>query len=170
MLDYAPRTVSDLSRFSSWPDDDSTCDIQLIMEMQQMAERKKTSSKGLESDAPVSSISKEPATTTAAAEPAKKKAVTRKAAASKKKTAAGKKASTTAKRKTTSRKTASNQTGTSSNSGNGTKPVISQRQRQQMIGDAAYLISLKRDPWQGSPHSDWVAAETVIDMFFDVTD
>jgi hypothetical protein len=39
-----------------------------------------------------------------------------------------------------------------------------------MIGDAAYLISLKRAPWQGSPETDWMSAETVIDMIFDVAD
>lgn len=51
---------------------------------------------------------------------------------------------------------------------NGTKPLISIEQRHSMISNAAYLLSLKRDPCNGCPDADWVNAETVIDMLYDV--
>lgn len=50
----------------------------------------------------------------------------------------------------------------------GTKPVLAPEARQRMIGEAAYLISQRRDPAVGSPETDWISAETVIDMIFDV--
>ena len=91
---------------------------------------------------------------------AKKKAVTKKATVSKRKSVARKQAPPAANKKATSQKAASRPA----------RPVITQQQRQQMIGDAAYLISLKRAPWQGDPDTDWMSAETVIDMIFDVND
>lgn len=51
---------------------------------------------------------------------------------------------------------------------NGTKPLISIEQRHSMISNAAYLLSLKRDPCNGCPDADWLNAETVIDMLYDV--
>ena len=135
-----------------------------------MAVRKKVTPKKTDSDTPVSAISEKPAAASAAAESAKKKAVPKKTAASRKKKVATKKAPLTAKKKTVGRKTGGSTAPSTSSPANGEKPVISQRQRQQMIGDAAYLISLKRPPWQGSPDTDWVSAETVIDMIFDVKD
>ena len=39
-----------------------------------------------------------------------------------------------------------------------------------MINDAAYLISLKRHAGLNGPDADWLYAETVIDMAFDIKD
>ena len=50
----------------------------------------------------------------------------------------------------------------------GAKPVLAPDERQRMISEAAYLISLRRDPAVGGPDSDWICAETVIDMIFDL--
>jgi hypothetical protein len=49
------------------------------------------------------------------------------------------------------------------------KPAITGEQRQQMICEAAYLISSKRPHCTGSPEIDWFQAEAVIDMIFDVS-
>lgn len=49
------------------------------------------------------------------------------------------------------------------------KTLITQDQRQQLLCDAAYLISLKRPTCTGSPEIDWLQAEAVIDMIFDAT-
>jgi hypothetical protein len=81
-----------------------------------------------------------------------------------------KKATPPASKKAASEKIADKPAAAAPSAGKGAKPVITQQQRQQMIGDAAYLISLKRAPWQGSPDSDWICAETVVDMIFDVAD
>jgi hypothetical protein len=51
---------------------------------------------------------------------------------------------------------------------NGAKTVISVEQRNNMIRTAAYLLSLKRDPCNGCPDMDWINAETVIDMLYEV--
>lgn len=48
------------------------------------------------------------------------------------------------------------------------KRVISAVERQEMIGRAAYFISMRRNPCEGSMQGDWVAAEAVIDMLFEV--
>ena len=136
------------------------CIKQLVMETESMAVSKKISSKKIDSNSPVSAVSDKPAATTTTPGSVKKKAVTKKTGVAKKKSVASKQAPPAAKRKAASKKAASSPA----------KPVISQQQRQQMIGDAAYLISLKRAPWQGSPETDWMAAETVIDMIFDVND
>jgi hypothetical protein len=135
------------------------------MEMEQMAVRKKISSKKIHSNSPVSAVSEKPAAATATPGPVRKKAVTKKTAVSKKKSVASKQAPPAA-----TKKAAGIPAGPASSSANGAKPVISQQQRQQMTGDAAYLISIKRKPWQGNSETDWIAAETVIDMIFDVAD
>lgn len=154
----------------SSPADDSYCLKQLFMEMEHMAVRKKISSKNIDSDTPASTVSEKPAAATATPGSAKKKAVSKKTTASKKKNVARKQPLTAAKKKTTSKTAAGSPAGPASSPANGAKPVISQQQRQQMIGDAAYLISLKRNPWQGNPDIDWMSAETVIDMIFEVDD
>jgi len=123
-----------------------------------MAVSKKISSKNINSNSPVSAVSQKPAAATTTPGPVKKKAVTKKTAVSKKKSVVSKQVPPAAKKKATSKKAARSPA----------KPVISQQQRQQMIGDAAYLISLKRAPWQGNADTDWMSAETVIDMVFDV--
>jgi hypothetical protein len=128
------------------------------METERMAVSKKISSKNINSNSPVSAVAKKPAAATTTPGSVKKKAVTKKTAVSKKKSVVSKQAPPAAKKKATSKKAARSPA----------KPVISQQQRQQMIGDAAYLISLKRAPWQGNPDTDWMSAETVIDMVFDV--
>jgi len=51
----------------------------------------------------------------------------------------------------------------------GTKIMIADDQRQKIIGEAAYLISLKRDQDTDNLLQDWVQAETVIDMLFEVS-
>jgi hypothetical protein len=51
-----------------------------------------------------------------------------------------------------------------------TKPALSRDARQRIIGEAAYLISLKRHAGLSGPEADWLFAETVIDLVFDITD
>jgi len=146
------------------------CTKHLVMETKSMAVSKKISSKNSGSDSPLSTVSEKPAAAATTPGPAKKKAASQKTTASKKKTVARKQAPPAAKKKATSKKAAASPARPAPSSANRTKPLISQQQRQQMIGDAAYLISVKRAPWQGDPDSDWMAAETVIDMIFDVVD
>jgi len=50
------------------------------------------------------------------------------------------------------------------------KPALSRDARERIIGEAAYLISLKRQAGLGGPEADWLFAETVIDLVFDITD
>ena len=135
-----------------------------------MAVSKKTSGKNIGSDSPVSKVSEKPAAAATTPGSAKKKAATKKTTASKKKSVDRKQAQPAAKKKATSKKAAASPTRPASSSGKRAKPVISQLQRQKMIGDAAYLISLKRAAWQRDPDTDWMSAEAVIDMIFDVDD
>ena len=135
-----------------------------------MAVSKKTSGKNIGSNSPVSTVSEKPAAAATTPGSAKKTAVTKKTAAAKKKSVVRKQAPPAAKKKVTSKKAAASPARPAPSSAKWAKPVISPQQRQQMIGDAAYLISLKRAPWQGDPHTDWMSAETVIDMIFDVDD
>lgn len=51
-----------------------------------------------------------------------------------------------------------------------TKPALSRDARQRIIGEAAYLISLKRQAGLSGPEADWLFAETVIDLVFDTSD
>jgi hypothetical protein len=48
------------------------------------------------------------------------------------------------------------------------KGSISAQERQELIGKAAYHISMRRHPCDGNMEGDWLAAEAVIDMLFDV--
>ena len=48
------------------------------------------------------------------------------------------------------------------------KLIISSAERLELIGKAAYFISTKRNPCEGGMESDWVAAEAVIDMLFEI--
>lgn len=125
-----------------------------------MAVRKKSTTDMNRDSRPVSTASEKPAAATTPSVAVKKKAAPKKTAAVKKKSVSRKQAAAVAKKQAPGRKA----------SPSPARPVISQQQRQQMIGDAAYLISLKRAPWQGSPETDWMSAETVIDMIFDVAD
>jgi hypothetical protein len=50
------------------------------------------------------------------------------------------------------------------------KAALSGEARQRMISEAAYLISLKRHAGAAGPEADWLYAETVIDMVFDIAD
>jgi hypothetical protein len=137
------------------------------MEMEQMAVRKKVSTKNIDSD---SAVSEKPAAASATPGAAKKKAASKKTTASKKKRVASKQPLAAANKKASAKKARKSPASPTVSPANGAKPVISQQQRQQMIGDAAYLISLKRAPWLGNPDTDWMSAETVIDMIFDVDD
>ena len=125
-----------------------------------MAVRKKSTTDMNSESRPVSTASEKPAAAMIPSVAAKKKAAPKKTAAVKKKSVTRKQAAAVAKKQAPGKKA----------SPSPARPVISQQQRQQMIGDAAYLISLKRAPWQGSPETDWMSAETVIDMVFDVAD
>jgi len=87
-----------------------------------------------------------------------KKATTKKKLVSK--TAAAK------KKKTVTAKSKSSAVGKTIN---GSKIKITASQRQQMIGEAAYQVSSKREPDQGYPDLDWIQAETVIDLFFEAS-
>ena len=97
---------------------------------------------------------------------AKKKVARKKAASGSKRAPAG--------TKTVSANAASGSVPTSvgaSHSGTAaTKPALSRDARQRIIGEAAYLISLKRQAGLSGPEADWLFAETVIDLVFDTTD
>jgi hypothetical protein len=89
----------------------------------------------------------------------------------KKKVAAKKVASKSVKKKVAKKKVAATKTASpvrpSTPAASG-RTVISQQERLELIGKGAYLISRKRHPHEGCMDSDWVAAETVIDMLFEV--
>jgi hypothetical protein len=96
-----------------------------------------------------------------------------------KKKVARKKAATSAKRASAGTKTASADATSASGptsvgaSPAGTaakRPALSGDARQRIIGEAAYLISLKRQAGLSGPEADWLFAETVIDLVFDTTD
>jgi len=96
---------------------------------------------------------------------AKKSApVKSKVAVTKKKTTAKKSLDAKSKPVSRSKKTASKKVTFS-----GSKIMIANDQRQKIIGEAAYLISLKRDQGEDNLLQDWVQAETVIDMLFEVS-
>ena len=100
----------------------------------------------------------------AADTPAPKKKVAKKKAAAKK---AAKKSlkKKVAKKKVVAKKAVTAATSTTPVAG---KPVISEHERLELIGKGAYLISQKRHPHEGCMQGDWVAAEIVIDMLFEV--
>lgn len=96
-----------------------------------------------------------------------------------KKKIARKKAATSAKRASPGTKTVSADAasgsvpasvGASRAAAAATKPALSRDARQRIIGEAAYLISLKRQAGLSGPEADWLFAETVIDLVFDTTD
>lgn len=89
----------------------------------------------------------------------------------KKKAAAKKVASKSVKKKVARKKVAATKTLSpvkSSAPAAAGRRVITPQERLELIGKAAYLISRKRQPHEGCMESDWVAAETVIDMLFEV--
>jgi len=98
----------------------------------------------------------------------KKKVARKKAATSTKKASAGK--------KTVSADAASVAVSSPVSSGGSraasaaAKPALSREGRQRMIGEAAYLISLKRHAGLAGPEADWLYAETVIDLVFATED
>ena len=101
-----------------------------------------------------------------------------KAAAPARKKVARKKAATGARKTSPGKKTAGAEAASLSASGGGSRkavtaagrPSLSRDARQRMIGEAAYLISLKRHAGLTGPEADWLYAETVIDLVFDITD
>jgi hypothetical protein len=109
----------------------------------------------------------------------KKKKVVVKSATSKKKTPAVKakgsvkkkavaKASSSSKKKTVARKKTT-KSSVEKKKLNGSKILISGDERHRMICEAAYLVSLKRNHGTSSQEMDWIHAETVIDMLFEVS-
>lgn len=48
------------------------------------------------------------------------------------------------------------------------KPKITSSERMELISKGAYYISMKRNPCDGNMEGDWMAAEAVIDMLFEV--
>ncbi len=99
---------------------------------------------------------------------ANKKTVRKKAAVPANKTVARKKAAPAENKTVARKKPASKREKSPPSVGVEAKPVLTSEQRQRMVGEAAYLISLKRPPHMGSSEIDWLSAETVIDMVFDV--
>ena len=97
----------------------------------------------------------------AADTPAPKKKV------AKKKAAAKKAAKKSLKKKVAKKKVVAKKAVTAATPVAG-KPVISEHERLELIGKGAYLISQKRHPHEGCMEGDWVAAEIVIDMLFEV--
>jgi hypothetical protein len=107
-------------------------------------------------------------TTAKAATASKDTSATKKAASTgTKKSAAAKKGKTAS---TTKAKAKGENPSWHSAGGNGSKPSITVDERQRLIGEAAYVISLKRDPNSGDPAVDWIQAEAVIDMIFTPAD
>ena len=109
------------------------------------------------------------------------KKTTAKAATASKATSATKKAASTGTKKSAASKKAKTVSATKAKAkgenptwhsagGNGSKPSITLDERQRLIGEAAYVISLKRDPNSGDPAVDWIQAEAVIDMIFTPAD
>jgi hypothetical protein len=103
-----------------------------------------------------------------AAAPVKKKVARKKAATSAKKPSAGKRTVSTEAASQPSSSPASMRASAATNPG--AKPALSRDARQRIIGEAAYLISLKRHAGAAGPEADWLYAETVIDMVFDIAD
>jgi len=103
-----------------------------------------------------------------AAAPAKKKVTRKKAAPAAKKASPGKKTVSAEAASSPSSNPASTVSAPASRPG--AKPALSRDARQRMIGEAAYLISLKRHAGVAGPDADWLYAETVIDLVFDSTD
>lgn len=50
----------------------------------------------------------------------------------------------------------------------GGKPSITPSERLELITKGAYFISMKRNPCEGDMEGDWMAAEAVIDMLFEI--
>ena len=50
----------------------------------------------------------------------------------------------------------------------GGKFSITAAGRMELISKGAYFISMKRHPCEGNMESDWMAAEAMIDMLFEV--
>ena len=117
-------------------------------------------------------------TKAAAKKPAAKKKVAKKKVAAKKtvakktvakKTVAKKTANkpTTVKAKSTPRKSAAKRSPVAWDL-SAPKPLISTEQRQHLIAEAAYRISEKNPCGSCHPEADWLNAEAVIDMLFEV--
>lgn len=101
--------------------------------------------------------------------PTRKVVTTKSATPAKKRVARKKPASTTAKKPAAPRKTARAAAAASATSSD-SRPSLSRDERQRLINDAAYLISLKRSSGLDGPQADWLYAETVIDMAFNSKD
>lgn len=108
-------------------------------------------------------------TAEAAPQPSVKKVARKKSAAPAKKTVAAKKSATT-KKKVAKKKVAKKGAAETTAAGDAGKATITSQARQDLIGKAAYFISQKRPPHQGDSHTDWLCAEAVIDMLYDVVD
>lgn len=50
----------------------------------------------------------------------------------------------------------------------GGKLTVTPAGRMELISKAAYFISMKRNPCEGNMEGDWMAAEAVIDMLFEI--
>ncbi len=50
----------------------------------------------------------------------------------------------------------------------GGKLSITPAERLELITKGAYFISMKRNPCDGNMEGDWMAAEAVIDMLFEI--
>ena len=102
----------------------------------------------------------------AAESPAPKKKVAKKKTA--KKTAPKKKA--VAKKKAAPKKAAPKQTVAVAKApaASGGKLSITPAERLELITKGAYFISMKRNPCDGNMEGDWMAAEAVIDMLFEI--
>ena len=50
----------------------------------------------------------------------------------------------------------------------GARLTLTPAERMALISKAAYYISMKRNPCDGNMEGDWMAAEAVIDMLFEI--
>lgn len=127
------------------------------------AEREKPAPKLASKEAPTQKVVTQKVVPQKAAAPARKKTVRKKPAAAPKKTSAASKTARTpaaaSAGKSVPRAAAAQ-----------TRPTLSRDARQSMINDAAYLISVKRHAGVDGPEADWLYAETVVDMAFDIKD
>jgi hypothetical protein len=151
------------------------------MEVNSMPESKQPSVKAASVQHNTTAVASSAAQTAAKPEAPARKTAQKTVAATSKKKVARKKAATSTKKASAGKKTVSADAASvavsSPVSSEGSraasaaaKPALSREARQRMIGEAAYLISLKRHAGLAGPEADWLYAETVIDLVFATED
>jgi hypothetical protein len=134
-----------------------------------MIERKKAPRKA-DTVHPSAKNAESPAIPTPQSASTKKKIVAKKASVANKKKLASEDAPTASRTAASRKNTLSRAAASLPAPSAASKPLVSREERERMIVEASYLISQRRHPSLGSPETDWLSAETVIDMIFEVAD